>query len=100
MCLKCDLLESRFQIERASTIDMLTKAADRLDDLGMIEMRDSVLRLVDDALPPKEANVSAGVGKQTEGEVPDPKEESIKQAVAAFAESLGIDQDRIVLMVG
>ena len=100
MCLKCDLLESRFQIERASTIDMLTKAADRLDDLGMIEMRDSVLRLVDDALPPEEAKVSYGVGGQTEGEVPDSREERIKQAVAAFAESLGIDPDRIELMGG
>lgn len=107
MCIDCDLLELDMQSKRADTIENLTKAADRLDDLGLSGLRDRVLSLVIEALPKvkqtvdgeaKSCNTSDGpISAGTETPTAS-QEDLMKRVTIAVAEILGIDPNSIVLV--
>lgn len=101
MCIDCDLLELDMQGKRADTIEKLTNSADRLDDLGEIELRDRVLLLISEALPQAETKVSnqgeAGTAETATG-VSDEDEKLMRKATDIIAKVLGVDPRSLVLV--
>jgi hypothetical protein len=101
MCIDCDLLELDMQGKRADTIEKLTNSADRLDDMGEIELRDQVLLLIAEALPKAETEgPSQGEADtaDTAPKVSDENEKLMRQATEIIAKVLGVDPSSLVLV--